>query len=137
MPTVTKLTLKQKKEIIAKHAEGMNYSQLAREYGVSPNTIKNYVREDTDFAEKCEQVKKETEKNIVEQLYDQSNTVVDIVRLGLKLLQDEDTYKKAGPQAIATTIAILIDKFTQLMPRENDDLQAAREILGGINGVIE
>ena len=65
MPTVTKLTLKQKKEIIAKHAEGMNYSQLAREYGVSPNTIKNYVREDTDFAEKCEQVKKETEKILI------------------------------------------------------------------------
>lgn len=136
MPATAKLTIEQRKEVVAKHAEGVNYSQLAKEYGVTPNTIKNYVKQDDEFADKCEQVKKEAEQNIVEQLYDQRNTVIDIVKLGLSLLADPETYQKAGPQAIATTIAILIDKFTQLMPKENEELQRAKDILGGLDGVI-
>ena len=49
-----KLTDKERKAIVAEYTNGeATHRSLAAKYGVAPNTIKNVLKENADFAQKC------------------------------------------------------------------------------------
>lgn len=106
------LTDKQKKKIIADYIQLGSYNAAAKLNGVSRNTVKAIVLADSVTATKCQQKKEQNTADIIAYMDGQKNDVCTVLGLCIKLLKNPDIYAKASPQQIATTMAILIDKYT-------------------------
>ena len=66
-----KLTERQKKKVIADYATGgFTQAQLAAKYNVDRATINRIIKRDPDFATKCNNLKKEQEKQEYQDLAD-------------------------------------------------------------------
>lgn len=107
-----RLTDKQKKKIIADYVQLGSYNATAKANGVSLNTVKNIVQGNADIAEMCNQKKKENTADILDYMDGQKKDVCEVLGICLNELKKTDRYKKTPPQQIATTMAILIDKYT-------------------------
>ncbi len=107
-----RLTDKQKKKIVADYVQLGSYSATARLNGVSKDTVKRTVLNCDDFAQKAQQKKEQNTADIIAYMDGQKNDVCTVLGLCIKLLKNPDIYAKASPQQIATTMAILIDKYT-------------------------
>lgn len=107
-----RLTDKQKKKIVADYIQLESYNAAAKINGVSPNTVKNLVTGNADIAQKCELKKEQNTADILDYMERQSNDVCKVLGLCLGELKNPEKIKSAGPREIATTMAILIDKYT-------------------------
>lgn len=107
-----RLTDKQKKKIIADYIQLESYNAAAKINGVSPNTVKNLVTGNADIAQKCELKKEQNTADILDYMERQSDDVCKVLELYLGELKNPEKIKSAGLREIATTMAILIDKYT-------------------------
>lgn len=107
-----RLTDKQKKKIIADYVQLGSYNATAKMNGVSLNTVKNIVRGNADIAQKCKQKKEQNTADIISYMESQRNDVCTVLGICLAALKNPDKYAKSTPREIATTMAILIDKYT-------------------------
>ena len=107
------LTDRQKKKIIADYAECGVYAQVARKHKVSLDTVKRTVLNDPETAEKTRQKKEQNTADILAFMDGKKQDVCDIIALYLQHLQDPDKLRRASVQSIATSMGIIIDKFTQ------------------------
>lgn len=107
-----RLTDKQKKKIIADYIQLESYNAAAKINGVSPNTVKNLVTGNADIAQKCELKKEQNTAEILDYMERQSDDVCKVLGLYLGELKNPEKIKSAGLREIATTMAILIDKYT-------------------------
>ena len=110
------LTDKQKKKIIADYATLGTYTAVAKKHNVSRNAVKNIVLTDEETAEKCRRKKEENTADILQFMENQKGDVCAIISLYLKALQDPERIKRASVQSIATSLGIVIDKFTTAAP---------------------
>ncbi len=107
------LTDRQKKKIIADYAECGVYAQVARKHKVSLDTVKRTVLNDPETAEKTRQKKEQNTADILAFMDGKKQDVCDIIALYLQHLQDPEKLRRASVQSIATSLGIIIDKFTQ------------------------
>lgn len=107
------LTDKQKKKIIADFVECGNYSQVARKHKVSFDTVKRVVTRDSETVKKVEEKKEQNTADILAFMDGKKQDVCDIISLYLKYLQDPNKLDRASVQSIATSLGIIIDKFTR------------------------
>ena len=114
------LTDSQKKKIIADYAECGNYSQVARKYKISVDTVKRTVLNDPETAEKTKQKKEQNTADILAFMDGKKKDVCDIISLYLEYLQDPKKLDRASVQSIATSLGIVIDKFTQGAEKKPD-----------------
>ena len=114
MSTRTKLTDKQHKKIIARYAECQNYRQVAREFNISYTTVQRHVKGDEATVKKVAQKKQENTKDVFAYLDSKKDKFTEVMELCFEALTDPEKYKKTGVQSIATTMGILIDKYTAL-----------------------
>ena len=96
-----KLTDKERKAIVAEYTNGeATHRSLAAKYGVAPNTIKNVIKENADFAQKCADIKKENAESMIEYLKGRLPMARDIVDKSLKRLLGQidkaSTYEVTG-----------------------------------------
>lgn len=110
----SKLTDKQKKEIIADRVTGMSFRAVAKKYGVSTTTVQRVVNGNPDVARLVTQKKEQNTVDIIEQLDRRKGEVIQIIDLCLDALSDPEKYDRASVQTIATTLGILIDKWLLL-----------------------
>jgi len=129
------LTDKQKKQIIADYVECGSYNAVAKKYKVSATTVKNTVLKDQKSVEKCEQKKEQNTADILAFMDGKKQDVCSIISLYLKALQDPDKLSRASLQSIATSLAIIIDKFTDT-DKNDQAMQKLDEMLDKIGGVI-
>lgn len=115
-----RLTDKQKKKIIADYIQLESYNAAAKINGVSPNTVKNLVTGNADIAQKCELKKEQNTADILGYMERQSDDVCKVLGLYLGELKNPEKIKSAGLREIATTMAILIDKYTADYGRASD-----------------
>lgn len=113
-----KLTDRQKKKIIADYVECQNYSAVARRHKVSRTTVKNVVDADTETCKKLHEKKEENTQSILEYMDSKAEDVKEIIGLLLSDLKDDGKRKRAGLMQTATTLGIIVDKFTA--DREQD-----------------
>lgn len=106
------MTDKQKKKIIADYVQIGSYNAVSKIHGVSATTVKNIVLKSADIVEKCEQKKEENTADILEYMESQRNDVCKVLKICLSELKKPEKYLDTRPQQIATTMAILIDKYT-------------------------
>lgn len=115
-----RLTDKQKKKIIADYVECGNYSQVARKYRISESTVRRTVHADSETTKKAEQKKEQNTADILEFMDSKKDDVCNIISLYLTELQNTDRLKRASIQSIATSLGIIIDKFTKDAQKESD-----------------
>ena len=107
-----RLTDKQKKKIIADYVQLGSYNATAKVNGVSLNTVKKIVQGNADIAEMCNQKKEQNTADILDYMENQRDDVCKVLGICLSELKKVERYEKTPPQQIATTMAILIDKYT-------------------------
>lgn len=107
-----RLTDKQKKKIIADYVQLGSYNAVAKINGVSNHTVKRIVSESPETSKKVQQKKEENTADILDYMERQKSGVCEILDICLNELKNPEKYAKVPPQQIATTMAILIDKYT-------------------------
>ena len=107
-----RLTDKQKKKIIADYVQLGSYTAAAKINGVSRNTVKTVVTGNAEIAQKCQQKKEENTASILEYMESQREDVCDFLGKAMDQLRNPEKLEKAQLQQIATTMAIVIDKYT-------------------------
>ncbi|MCI9405944.1 MAG: helix-turn-helix domain-containing protein [Oscillospiraceae bacterium] len=107
-----RLTDKQKQKIVADYVQLGSYNATAKLHGVSLNTVKKVVQENAEIAQKCNQKKEQNTADILEYMESQRNDVCDFLGMAMEQLRNPEKLEKAKLQQIATTMAIVIDKYT-------------------------
>ena len=107
-----RLTDRQKKKIIADYIQLESYNAVGRMNDVSHQTVKRIVTQNPETDKKLQQKKEENTADILEYMERQKSGVCEILDICLNELKNPDKYAKVPPQQIATTMAILIDKYT-------------------------
>lgn len=130
-----RLTDKQKKKIVADYVQLGSYNAVSKIHGVSATTVKNIVLKSADIVKKCEEKKEQNTADILDYMEGQRNDVCKVLGICLSELKKAERYEKTPPQQIATTMAILIDKYTAFGggPKdktEEDDLSRSLRELG-------
>ena len=121
--TVGKLTDKQHKKIIALYAECQNYSQVARKFGVSVNTIKRHVNGDPKAAKIVNEKKEQNTQDILAYMESQKNLVCQIIGLGLEALAKPDKFTDASPSQITTALGTIIDKWAAISGSTGNEME--------------
>lgn len=116
-----RLTDKQKKKIVADYVQLGSYSATAKVNGVSLNTVKKIVQGNADIAEMCNQKKEQNTADILEYMDRQKKDVCEVLGVCMGELKKPERYEKTSPPQIATTMAILIDKYTAFGAGPKDD----------------
>lgn len=129
------LTDLQKKQIIADYATLGTYAAVARKYKVSVNAVKRTVSGNPETAKKCKQKKEENTADILQYMEDQKDDVCNIISLYLSALQDPKRLDRASVQSIATSLGIIIDKFSATS-KNDQAVKKLDEVLDKIGGVI-
>lgn len=109
---MAKLTDKQRKRIIAEHIEGASIRALASKYKVSTTTIQRTIHGDTDFAQKVTEKKEANAKQVLAHMDEKKEQVCTIVDKILLQMGNEEKIASTPLNQLATTMGILIDKFT-------------------------
>lgn len=115
-----RLTDKQKKKIVADYAECENYSEVARKHNVSFTTVKRVVNNDPELVRKVEQKKEQNAEDILSFMESKKQNVNNIISRYLDALLDETKIERSSPQALATALGIIIDKFTMTSQKQSD-----------------
>ena len=116
---ISKLTDKQKKQIIADYIDLGNYRASARKNGVAPNTVKSLVMQDKETAQRCAEKKDQNTVEILEALAGQAPKVIAFCEASLDRLL-EVLPQSRNVRDIATAVGIMIDKYTGIAPKHRD-----------------
>jgi len=118
-----RLTDKQKKKIVADYVQLGSYNATAKLNGVSKDSVKRVVLNCEDFAQKAQQKKEENTADILDYMESQRDDVCKVLGICLSELKKTERYEKTPPQQIATTMAILIDKYTAFGGGPKDEVE--------------
>ena len=112
----TKLTDKEKKNIIADYVECQNYSEVARKYNISDTAVKKIVLADKDSLNKLEEKKEENIKSTLEYMEEQHEVkkrLLDKLLKGMEVKAEEiDMFTNI--KDLATAYGIILDKELKL-----------------------
>ena len=110
---LAKLTDKDKKKIIADYVETQNYSETARKNGISDVYVSTIVNSDPDTLKLLEQKKVDNTTDVLKYMDSKKDVVCGIIGTYLNVLTNPDKIEKASIQQVATSLGIVIDKFTK------------------------
>lgn len=106
------LTDRQKKQIIADYVTLGTYAAVAKKHMTSETTVRRVVKNDPGTLEKVGQKKDENTADILRFMDEQKEDVCSLISLYLKEMQDPKRISRASVQSLATSLGIVIDKFT-------------------------
>nr|DAE37731.1 MAG TPA: helix-turn-helix domain protein [Bacteriophage sp.] len=109
-----RLTDRQKKKILADYVQLGSYNAAAKVNKCSPNSVKNIVQGNADFAELCKQKNEENTADVLAYMDENKNLVCSFIGLGLKALNDPDKVKDANLTQITTAMGKMIDKWAMI-----------------------
>lgn len=130
-----RLTDKKKKKIIADYIQLGSYNAAAKINGVSHQTVKRIVSECADLDKKLQQKKEENTADILKYMESQQSEVCNVLGIYLEELKNPEKIDAAGLREIATTMAILIDKYTD--KKDNRAANSDKELPQLYNALME
>lgn len=116
-----RLTDKQKKKIIADYVEIGSYNAVAKLHRVTRQTVKNVVTADTGIGQLLQQKKDENTADIISYMEQKRGIVCEILGKGLDILNDPEKLREATPSQITTALGTLIDKWSTITNKPQDD----------------
>ena len=130
---------KERKQIVADYIECNNYSEVARKYNVSVDTVRRFVREDKDFANNLKQKKEENTQSTIEYMQTQHETKKRILDKILKAIEDksENIDLFTNIKDLATAYGIILDKELKVLELQKNnadskELSKVEELLNKI-----
>ena len=119
----TKLTDKEKKQIIADYIETGNYSEVARKYGISVTAVKKIVDADKDSLIKFKQKKEENTQSTIEYMDEQHETKKRILEKLLKSMEvkAEELDMFTNIKDLATAYGIILDKELKMLELQKNN----------------
>lgn len=132
---VSKLTDKQRKQVIADRADGMSLRKLAAKYHVSDTTIRRTLANDTETAQKVAEKKEQNTADILAYMESKRDKVIEIVDIGLNLLPEK--LADATPVQITTVIGTLFDKWAIINGRGPTDETQEDELSKSLKELAE
>lgn len=102
-------------QAIADYAECHNYSEVARKYGVSVDTIKRKVQENANIYERIAREKEDMVEDVLTHMQSQLPTVNLIIDKMLKRLCSDELIDKSSTSQLTTSLGTLIDKYTMIL----------------------
>lgn len=121
MAQKSKFTDIQKKNIVKMYVECQNYSAVARKYGCSETTVRRIVGKNPDVSKKVEAKKEENMHSVLEHMQKQTEKVCELLDLLIARMADEDKLDDATVVQLATTLGILVDKYTKNDVKSDED----------------
>ena len=134
---MAKLTDRQRKKIIAERAEGLSIRALAKKYRVSDTTIRRTLESDPKMAQKVAQKKEENTVAVLAYMDGKKKDVCEILDKLLEAVKDDEKIAKTPIAQIATTIGILIDKFTAAELSGRGSVNAENNLLTAIQSAAK
>jgi len=107
----SRLTDKQKKEIIADYVESGSYRATAKKFGVSDNTVKKICNENAQIAQKCAEKREQNTADILDYMESRKDKAKDVLDAYIEALKKPEKIQAAKLSEIATAMGIVIDKF--------------------------
>ena len=116
-----RLTDKEKKEIIVYYTECQNYNETARNFNISPNTVKK-ITNNSETAQKCKQKKEENTKNILEEMSKTKSKRVNLLNKMIEKMEEkvEKVDMFTNVKDLATAYGIIIDKDMKFLELSKD-----------------
>ncbi len=109
-----RLTDRKKKKIIADYSAMESYNAVAKINGVSKDTVRRIVQSCADFDQIAKQKKEQNTADIIAYMESQRDDVCAFLGQAMEQLKNPEKLAKAQLQQIATTMAIIIDKYTAI-----------------------
>lgn len=107
-----RLTDNQKKKIIADYVELGSYRAVARKHNVSVGTVKRALENDAETVQKVTQKKEQNRKDVLAHMDARKEDACKVIDKCLDALADDEKIKRSSLMQIATTMGIVVDKFT-------------------------
>ena len=117
----TKLTDKERTEIIKAYVECQNYSAVGRAFGRSDATVRRAVTKEVELTKKVEQKKEENTESICKHMEAQTARVCDLLDTLLEYIGTKEKLEKSSAKDLATTLGIIIDKYASVKPERTEN----------------
>lgn len=121
MAQKSKFTDRQKKNMVKCYVECQNYSAVARKYGCSETTVRRIVEKNGDVKKKVEEEKERNEKTVLEHMQKQTEAVCRLLDRLIEKLDDDEKLDDATAVQLATTLGIIVDKYTKLPEEQGNE----------------
>lgn len=115
------LTDRQKKKIIADRIEGMSLRRIAAKYGVTEYAVRKTIKDNPDITQKIAKKKEQNTLDMMAFLDEQKTSAQEFILMAMQALKDPDKLNRTGAQALATAVGIVIDKFTPVEKKADDE----------------
>ena len=141
---MAKLTDLEKQQIIADYIETQNYSEVAKKYNRSVETIRNVVKDNEDVREKLKQKKQENTQSTIGYMQTQHESKKRILDKILKAIEEkaDNIDKFTNIKDLATAYGIILDKELKVLELNkkndnNEDLEKVKNIMVSIRRIAE
>ena len=141
---MAKLTDLEKQQIIADYIETQNYSEVAKKYNRSVETIRNVVKDNKDVGEKLKQKKEENTQSTIEYMKTQHESKKRILDKILKAIEEkaDNVDMFTNIKDLATAYGIILDKELKVLELNkkndnNEDLEKVKDIMVSIRRIAE
>lgn len=141
---MAKLTDLEKQQIIADYIETQNYSEVAKKYNRSVETIRNVVKDNEDVRKKLKQKKEENTQSTIEYMQTQHESKKRILDKILKAIEEkaDNIDKFTNIKDLATAYGIILDKELKVLELNkkndnNEDLEKVKDIMVSIRRIAE
>lgn len=141
---MAKLTDLEKQQIIADYIETQNYSEVAKKYNRSVETIRNVVKDNKDVGEKLKQKKEENTQSTIEYMQTQHESKKRILDKILKAIEEkaDNIDMFTNIKDLATAYGIILDKELKVLELNkkndnNEDLEKVKDIMVSIRRIAE
>jgi len=124
----------EEKKIMPDYVGCGNYSEVARKNKVSKDTVRRLCNR-TDILQKAQEKKEQNTRDMLEYLDNKKQDAMVFIDMALASMMEPEKLKKSSVQALATSIGIIIDKFTPTVQTEQS-LEKLDKVLEKIGGVI-
>ena len=141
---MAKLTDLEKQQIIADYIEKQNYSEVAKKYNRSVETIRNVVKDNEDVRKKLKQKKEENTQSTIEYMQTQHESKKRILDKILKAIEEkaDNIDMFTNIKDLATAYGIILDKELKVLElnrknENNEDLEKVKDIMVSIRRIAE
>ena len=132
-----RLTDMQKKQIVADYVEIGSYNAVAKMHGVSKDTVRRAVEECAEIAQKAQQKKEQNTQDMLAFMDSRKELAQEVVDTLLSALMDPVKIEAASLNQIATSLGIVVDKFTKNTASGNDSLSKLDGLLEEFKNAVK
>jgi len=106
-----RLTDAKRKMVVADYAESGSYKATAKRFGIADNTVRRICKSEPEMSRKVAQKKAENTADMISFMESRKKKAQKVIDDCLEVLPKK--LKEANASQVATTMGIVIDKFTR------------------------